>query len=113
MSCRSISICPLSVSLTWKASLHCRWDEGRGDPGYPHAQIKFSPDWSSFQSDPFYKSRAAAGIKTHVCIEGRPLCQFGGASPNQTIGKWKAVDENADIGTAKTKDPGRIAILSI
>ena len=46
-----------------------------------------------------------------MCIEGRPLCQFGGASPNQTIGKWKAVDENADIGTAKTKDPASYAQL--
>ena len=46
-----------------------------------------------------------------MCIEGRPLCQFGGASPNQTIGKWKAVDENADIGTAKTKDAASYAQL--
>lgn len=82
-----------------------QWDEGATDPGYPHAQVKFSPDYSGFQSDPFYKSRAAAGIKTHICLEGRPLCQFGGSTPNQTLAKWKAVDNNADIGTAKTLEP--------
>jgi hypothetical protein len=89
-----------------------QWDEGSTDSCYPHAQVKFSPDYSSFQSDPFYKSRAAAGIKTHVCIEGRPLCQFGGATPNQTVGKWKSVDNNADIGTPKTLDPGSYSQLA-
>jgi hypothetical protein len=88
-----------------------QWDEGSTDEGYPHAHMKFSPDYSSFQSDPFYKSRAAAGIKTHVCFEGRPMCQFGGTNPNQTIAKWKAVDSNDIIGTNKTKDPSSYAQL--
>ena len=89
-----------------------RWDEGAADRCYPHAQVKFSPDYSSFQADPFYKTRAVAGLKTHVCIEGRPLCQFGGAAPNQTLGKWKAIDNNADIGTAKTLDPASYTQLA-
>ena len=50
-----------------------QWDEGAGDPCYPHAQTKFSPDWSDFDSDLFYKSRAAAGIKTHVALQVRFL----------------------------------------
>jgi hypothetical protein len=85
--------------------LNGRYHKGAADPCYPHAQVDFSPDYSSFQSDPFYKSRTAAGIKTHVCLQGRPLCQFGGPSPNNTIAKWKAVDNNAMIGTPKTMDP--------
>jgi hypothetical protein len=142
-----------------------QWDEGVGDPCYPHAQTKFSPDWSGFLSDPFYKTRcvwgplclliyiarsidasacelksvhvalvhrdklwpasaklkgacdddivaicrAAAGIKTHVVLQGRPLCQFG---TNKTTASWKCVDNSADIGTSKTMDPSSYSQLA-
>lgn len=89
-----------------------QWDEGAGDPCFPHAQTKFSPDWSDFSSDPFYKSRFAAGIKTHVVLQGRPLCQFGGKSPNKSLANWKCVDNPADIGTNKTMDPRSYAQLA-
>ena len=39
---------------------------------YPSATVKFSPDYSMFESDPFYESRAAAGIKTYVVL--RSMC---------------------------------------
>jgi hypothetical protein len=45
-------------------------------------------------------------------VEGRPLCQFGGANPNQTVGKWKAVDANSMIGTPKTRDPASYSQLA-
>jgi hypothetical protein len=81
-----------------------QWDEGAEDKCFPAATIKFSPDYSGFQADPFYKSRAAAGIKTHVAVQGRPMCQFGGTAPNTTIAGWKCVDSNAGIDTAATTD---------
>ena len=88
------------VAAGWIREYHdWQWDEGTDDACYPHATVKFSPDYSGFDSDPFYKSRAAAGLRTHVVLQGRPLCQFGGAHPNKTIGQWKCVDSNADIGT--------------
>ena len=94
------------VAAGWIREYHdWQWDEGTDDACYPHATVKFSPDYSGFDSDPFYKSRAAAGLRTHVVLQGRPLCQFGGAHPNKTIGQWKCVDSNADIGTPKTADP--------
>lgn len=86
-----------------------QWDEGSGDPCYPHAQTKFSPDYSGFQSDPFYKTRAAAGIKTHAVLQGRPLCQFG---TNKSISYWKCVDDTAMIGTAQTMDPSSYSQLA-
>ena len=94
------------VAAGWIREYHdWQWDEGAEDTCFPTAAIKFSPDYSAFQSDPFYKSRAAAGIKTHVAVQGRPLCQFGGSTPNKTIGGWKCVDKNADMDTAETVDP--------
>ena len=40
-----------------------QWDEGEGDPCYPHAQTKFSPDWSGFESDPFCtRSKQTTGL---------------------------------------------------
>ena len=97
----------LQVAAGWIREYHdWQWDEGATDQCFPKAQLKFSPDYSEFKSDPFYQSRAAAGLQTHVVVQGRPLCQFGGATPNQTRSNWKCVDSNSIIDTPKTQDPG-------
>jgi hypothetical protein len=85
------------------------WDEGAGDPGYPHALTKFSPDYSGFDSDDFYNRTAAAGIKTHVVLQGRPPVQTG---MNASQSSWKCVDNPAYMGTNKTTDPASYTQLA-
>ena len=75
----------------------------RGD-----SPVKTTP---SFEHS-FYKTRAAAGIKTHAVLQGRPLCQFGS---NKTRSNWKCLDSDiADVafGTNKTVDPSSYSQLA-
>ena len=82
------------------------------DACYPHAAISFSPDTAGFRSDEFYEARAAAGLQTHVVVQGRPLCQVGGAHVNSTQQTWKCVNENAIIGTPETAEPSSYSMLA-
>ena len=101
-----------------------QWDEGEGDPCYPHAQTKFSPDWSGFESDPFCtrskqttrggalehadSSRSFAPQKTQtcVCVLRSP---WRGDSPVKTTPSFVRAQFLQDSRRGRHQDPRRAA----
>ena len=69
------------------------WTEGEGDPGFPHAQNKFSPSYASFDIDRFYESAKNASLDVHQTMQGRPWFLDHG---NATQAQWKPI-QNAVI----------------
>lgn len=69
------------------------WTEGDGDPGYPHAQNKFSSSYAGFDIDAFYEAATKASLDVHQVIQNRPWFLTHG---NKTQAEWKPL-EDADI----------------
>lgn len=66
------------------------WTEGDGDPGYPHAQNKFSPSYAGFDIDAFYKAATEASLDVHQVIQNRPWFLAHG---NKTESEWKPLED--------------------